>query len=96
MFRSLAIVGVRKVVFPRVECAQRVGRWIMQVEIANHHRREIVILKQIRGGDRTEGGRLEREIVGVDNPESSELELKEALWGKYVDRNQIGTGGYGG
>jgi len=58
---------------------------MMQVEVANHHRRESVILKQIRGRDRTKGGRLEREIVGVDNPESGELELKEALWGKYVD-----------
>ena len=69
---------------------------MMYVEVTNHHCREIVVLKQIRGRDRTEGGRLEWEIVGVDNPESSELKLKEALWGKYVDREQIGTGGSGG
>jgi len=69
---------------------------MMQVEVANHHCRESVILKQIRRGDSTKGGRLEREIVGVDNPESSELELKEAFWGKYVDRKQIGAGGCDG
>jgi len=68
----------------------------MQVEVANHHCWESVILEQIRGGDTTKGGKLEREIVGVDNPEPSELELKEARRGKYVDRKQIGMGGCGG
>jgi len=57
----------------------------MNIEVTNHHRRESVILKQIRGGDSTKGGGPEREVVGVGDPESSELELKEALWGKYVD-----------
>ena len=53
-------------------------------------------MEQIWGGDSSKGGALEREIVGVDDPEPSELELKEAIWGKYVDRKQIGTGGCAG
>ena len=69
---------------------------MMQGEVANHHCWESVILEQIGGGDGTEGGRLEMKIVGVDDPKPSQLELKEALWGEYVHRKQIGTGGCGG
>jgi len=48
------------------------------------------------GGYSLKRGRLEREIVGVDNPEPSELKLKETIWSKYVDRKQIGVGGCAG
>jgi len=49
MFRCLAVVGVRQVVFPRVECSQRVASGVMQVEVANHHCWESVIWNKSGG-----------------------------------------------
>jgi len=85
MLACLAVLRVRQVVLPRVECVQRVGSRMVQVEVTNHQGRERVILEQNRRGDSAKRSRLEREIVGVDDLESGELELKKALWGKYVD-----------
>jgi len=50
---------------------------MMPVEVANHHGWESVLLEQIWGSDSSKGGRLEREIVGVDDPEPSELKVKK-------------------
>jgi len=40
--------------------------------------------------DSEERGGFEGEIVGIGDPEASELEHKEAIRGEYIDRKQIG------